>query len=124
MEVYQRIRRRLVPDASFHQDRSADLLGPVVHPGVRWLETGAGTRLHYAWTGPSNEGLANVADILVRCDLLANHLRRNPYVTAGIVARVERLPAGAGSFDLVTPNVFAGTFGGDGAGGPARRASA
>lgn len=103
---YHRIIRSVIPDVEFHQNRYARELGEVATRGCRWLDLGAGTRLHGGWIGPERRELAEISGFLVGCDLLAEHLASNDSLDAAAVAGAERLPFRDGAFDLVTANML------------------
>jgi SAM-dependent methyltransferase len=99
------VRQTSVGDVEFHQNRYARLLGETVRPHVRWLDVGAGHRLHSGWKHERPEDVARRADALIGCDLVTDQLRENATITAGAVADVNALPFRTGSFDLVTANM-------------------
>jgi SAM-dependent methyltransferase len=95
----------LRPKLEFHQHRYARGLDEVVTKQCRWLDIGAGTKLHDGWLGRSQQDLSADAGILVGCDMVREHLRRNPYLTAALGASVYALPLESGSFDVVSANM-------------------
>lgn len=100
-----RIRRRVVPDADYHQNRYAKALDEFVRPGCRWLDLGAGHQLHGGWVGASESDLARRAGLLVGCDLEADALKINPSLTLAVTANAKALPFATGTFDLVSANM-------------------
>ena len=89
----------------YHQNRYARELDKWAPPGCRWLDIGAGTRLHGGWGGTPPETHAPRVRCLVGCDMLTAPLRKNPYLTARVGASGDALPFEARSFDLVTANM-------------------
>ena len=104
--TYEETIRWLIPDVEIHQNRYARELDREVIPGCRWLDLGAGTKLHHGWYGESPARLAARATYLVGCDLLADNMRANPQLAARAVADVVRLPFGDASFTLITANML------------------
>ena len=105
MASYDGIISRVIPDVEFHQNRYARELDGVARPGCRWLDIGAGARLHWGWHGPSQEELASRAAYVIGCDLLADALASNSLLTASVAADAGCLPFGDGTFDVVTANM-------------------
>jgi SAM-dependent methyltransferase len=105
MASYEDIISRIIPDVEFHQNRYARELGEVVCPGCRWLDIGAGVRVHWGWLGPSQEDLVSRARYVVGCDLLPDPLASNRLLTASVAADAGSLPFAGESFDLVTANM-------------------
>ena len=89
----------------YHQQRYARALEQLVTPGIRWLDVGSGRRLHGGWGGISQQELAKRPAVLMGCDVVADHLAQNPFLTDYRVCRAENLPFPAASFDLVTANM-------------------
>lgn len=89
----------------YHQNRYARELDKWAPPGCRWLDIGAGTRLHGGWGGTPQESHAVRVRQLVGCDMLTEPLRQNPFLTSRVAASGDRLPFADGSFDLVTANM-------------------
>lgn len=94
-----------IPDADYHQNRFASALATLVQPGSRWLDLGAGSRIHGGWGGIEQRELAARASLLVGCELHAEHLRLNPFLTHRCLANGGALPFAADSFDLVSANM-------------------
>lgn len=105
MTSYDGIIARVVPGAEFHQNRYARELDARVRPGCRWLDVGAGSRLHRGWLGTAPDALAARAQWVIGCDLEPSGLAANPVLTAAEIADATRLPHPDGSFDLVTANM-------------------
>jgi ubiquinone/menaquinone biosynthesis C-methylase UbiE len=106
MPSFHDIRKRLIPSVEHHQNRYARELADAVPSGCRWLDIGAGTRIHDGWIGPSAEDVAARAALLVGSDLLAHHLRENALLSVGVVADAQALPFASESFDVVTANML------------------
>ena len=94
-----------VPPGDYHENRYACLLDRWITSGVRWLDLGAGSRLHGAWIGPSPEELAGRASLLVGVDRHGPHMRANPQLTAAVLGDATALPFRRQSFDIVTANM-------------------
>lgn len=105
MTMYEQIVRRLLPGVEYHQNRYARELDAVVSPGCRWLDIGAGARIHGGWLGPSQSELAGRARFFCGCDLVAKALAANPHLGAGVVAHAAGMPFPDNSFDVVTANM-------------------
>src|SRR3989441_46580 len=105
MGVYHEIVRRCLPDVEFHQNRYARELHPAVFPGCRWLDIGAGARLHGGWLRPCQEELGARAGFLCGCDLVAEHLAAHPHLDGRVVAHGTGLPFPDNCFDVVTANM-------------------
>jgi SAM-dependent methyltransferase len=105
MAWYPRLVKRLLPGVEFHQNRYARGLSQVLAPGIRWLDLGAGERLHHGWIGPRPRELAGMAKSVIGCDLEAPHMRRNACLSGACVANGEALPFADQTFDLVTANM-------------------
>ena len=106
MAGYNALVRNLLPDTEFHQNRYARELGTIVRAGTRWLDLGAGPRIHHGWLGPSKNDLRSRARIVVGCDLSAESLRRNPDLTAKVLSDGRALPFRNRAFTLVTANML------------------
>jgi SAM-dependent methyltransferase len=89
----------------YHQQRYARALEGSAFTGCRWLDLGAGARLHGGWGDHRPAVVANVARYIVGCDVVTSHLRRHPNLTFRISAIGEHLPFPDNSFDLVTANM-------------------
>lgn len=89
-------------DRNYHQARYASALDRYITPGCRWVDLGAGTRLHGAWTGPSQKNLASRPSLLVGIDPDLDHLKRNPWLHEYAPGTIH-YPAG--SFDVATANM-------------------
>lgn len=105
MTPYDELVRRLLPNLEFHQNRYARELDRTLTPACRWLDLGAGCEIHRGWPEASQRTMRARARQLVGVDLVHQHLRRNPYLSAAAVADGMRLPFADGSFDLVTANM-------------------
>ena len=105
MPTYDEVIQRVIPDVEFHQNRYARGLADSVRPGSRWLDIGAGTKLHWGWIGLNADDLANRAELLVGCDVVEEHLLQNGLLDSATVADATRLPFCDDSFDLVTANM-------------------
>ena len=102
---YDDVIQRLIPEVEYHQNRYARGLGDLVQPRCRWLDVGAGTKVHDGWIGINEKDLADRADLLVGCDMVETHLSRNQLIKGAAVADAAHLPFANGSFDLVTANM-------------------
>ena len=104
--VFPPRRRRRIHwgETVYHQEVYARTLAEHLSPDARWLDLGAGTRLHGWWGWPSPEQLARVVRPL-GCDLLPAHLRRHPQLRAGFAACGEQIPLRDASLDLVSANM-------------------
>ena len=103
--TYDEVIQRVIPEVEFHQNRYARGLADSVRPGCRWLDVGAGTKLHAGWVGLKAKDLADRAELLVGCDVVEEHLLQNSLLDSATVADATRLPFCDGSFDLVTANM-------------------
>lgn len=97
--------RRVLSDESFHQNRYARTLDRLVRRGTRWLDIGAGTRVHGGWLGPTPADLATRAVSLVGCDMEIDHLRANDMLSAAVGSDACNLPFADASFDVITANM-------------------
>jgi SAM-dependent methyltransferase len=105
MDSYNTVIQRIIPGVEFHQNRYAHELDAVIRDGCRWLDIGAGTRLHTGWRGPSEEELVARCRYVVGCDVEVLHLASNPALTAAVGADARRLPFADHSFDVVSANM-------------------
>lgn len=105
MPTYDEVIQRIIPEIEFHQNRYARGLADLVQTGCRWLDIGAGTKLHHGWIGTRADDLAKRAGMLVGCDMVETHLLRNASLDAAAVADAMQLPFRDGAFDLVTANM-------------------
>jgi ubiquinone/menaquinone biosynthesis C-methylase UbiE len=103
--TYDDVIQRVIPQAEYHQNRYARGLANLVRPGCRWLDVGAGTKLHGGWIGLKAKDLAERAELLVGCDVVETHLVQNRLLDSAAVADAMHLPFGNDSFDLVTANM-------------------
>lgn len=97
--------RAVTPHVEFHQNRYARALDAVVKPGARWLDIGAGTRVHGGWVGTAQEDLASRPSFLAGCDFVVEHLRENPFIHAALAADGGALPFQDESFDVISANM-------------------
>lgn len=88
----------------YHQHAYALALAALLTPRTRWLDLGAGTRLHGGWQSPTAAELARIARP-IGCDLLPRHLRQHPHLAAAVTATGQALPFADQSLDLVTANM-------------------
>jgi SAM-dependent methyltransferase len=105
MPSYADVIRWLKPGIEFHQHRYARGLAESMPSGCRWLDVGAGTKIHDGWLAPSEGELAARAQVLVGCDMVTDHLARNQFLTAAVAADAGALPFVSDSFDIVTANM-------------------
>ncbi len=103
--TYDQLVHRLLPDVEFHQNRYAREIDAALVPGARWLDLGAGRRLHGGWVGVSQDELHRRAALVIGCDVAPAGLRANPFLSGGALADGGGLPFADGSFDLVTANM-------------------
>jgi ubiquinone/menaquinone biosynthesis C-methylase UbiE len=102
---YDAIVQRMLPNVHFHQNRYAKALESAIEEGDRWLDIGAGTKVHSGWIGVRPKELAGRCTVVVGCDLDLDHLSRNPSIDLGVGANAEQLPFGDNSFEVVTANM-------------------
>lgn len=105
MPTYDEVIRRVIPEVEFHQNRYARGLAHLVQPGCRWLDVGAGTKVHSGWIGLNPKELVDRTELLIGCDMVETHLGRNGLLDSAAVADAMQLPFSNGSFDLVTANM-------------------
>lgn len=101
----ERLIYQLLPHVEYHQHRYARALDAHVPREARWLDLGAGTRLHHGWVGANEEVLAERATLIVGCDFVVKHLRENTRLDAALAADGAALPFRPESFDIVTANM-------------------
>jgi SAM-dependent methyltransferase len=100
-----RLVRDVIPDAEFHQNRYARAVTSDLVKQKRWLDLGAGRRLHGGWLGEPEVELAKAADILIGFDLDIEGIAANPQLHYRIGGDGMALPFKDASFDLVTANM-------------------
>jgi SAM-dependent methyltransferase len=105
MSRYDSLVQRMLPQVEYHQNRYARELSQALQARCRWLDLGAGERLHRGWIGPTPAELSQQAAYVVGCDLKAKYMRHNAALTGACVAAGEALPFRGGCFDLVTANM-------------------
>lgn len=105
MARYESLIQRWAPRVEFHQNRYARELDGFVRPGCRWLDLGAGTRVHHGWRGVPQSVLCRRSALFVGCDPMGDHLRRNALVDGAVASLGEHLPFRDASFDLVSANM-------------------
>jgi ubiquinone/menaquinone biosynthesis C-methylase UbiE len=105
MPSYADVIRWVKPGVEFHQHRYARGLAEAVPLDCRWLDVGAGTKIHDGWLPPSAGDLAARARVLIGCDVVTDHLARNRLLTAAVSADAGSLPFASSSFDIVTANM-------------------
>lgn len=105
MLTHYSLRRRLIPAVAYHQNRYGELIADVVKPGCRWLDIGAGSRLHYGWECVAPEELTSLPRLLVGVDLQIESLQRNLHIEFAVVADTTALPFRAATFDVASANM-------------------
>jgi ubiquinone/menaquinone biosynthesis C-methylase UbiE len=105
MSSYRTIRRALIPSVDFHQNHYARELDTALSDGCRWLDIGAGTKIHDGFGVPSSAELAARAGELIGVDPVGDHLARNPFLTGFEIASAEKLPFADATFDVVSANM-------------------
>lgn len=95
----------IIPDVDFHQNHYARQLDRVVIDGARWLDVGAGSKIHDGYGVPTPTELASRCARVVGLDFEVEHLRRNMCLTEYAVGGADAIPFPTGSFDLVTANM-------------------
>lgn len=103
--AYTRIVQQLIPDVDFHQNHYARLLDRELPRGARWLDIGAGTRIHNGFGVPTPEALASRCTEVIGVDLQVEHLRQNTALTSFVPGSVESIPFEANRFDFVSANM-------------------
>jgi SAM-dependent methyltransferase len=103
VDFYHWTIRNLIPRVEYHQNRYARALESV--RAARWLDIGAGSRLHGGWLTRSQQDVAAEAGYLIGCDLEVDGMSRNPFLGGAVLADARRLPFAEASFDLVTANM-------------------
>ena len=104
-DLYMRMVERLTPGLEYHQNRYAALLDTCVTAGIRWLDLGAGRRIHGGWGGTDQLELASRPALFAGCDLVGPHLRLNPYLHDRVMSSGAKLPFKSDSFELVSANM-------------------
>jgi SAM-dependent methyltransferase len=99
-----------VPNEDYQQNVYAAELNRAVTPGTKWLDLGAGRRVHGGWQLPagtvaSSRELGSRAGFFVGADFELEHLRANPHLHARLAADGARLPFRDAAFDLVSANM-------------------
>lgn len=84
--------RWVKPDIEFHQHGYARGLAEAVPANCRWLDVGAGTKIHDGWLSPTETEFAAKARLLIGCDVVTEHLARNRLLTAAVSADAGALP--------------------------------
>jgi ubiquinone/menaquinone biosynthesis C-methylase UbiE len=105
MPSFNELLQRVTPGLEFHQNRYARALDDAVSNGCRWLDIGAGTKLHHGWIGPSESETVAKARLLVGCDVVLEHIAQNTLLTAAVGANAQHLPFADDTFDLVSANM-------------------
>jgi len=97
--------QQLIPDVDFHQNHYARLLDRELQPQARWLDIGAGTRIHNGFGVPTSEKLASRCMEVIGVDLQVEHLRKNIALTSFVAGSAESIPFEANRFDFVSANM-------------------
>lgn len=103
--TFDAIIERLAPGLEFHQNRYARALDEAIGDGDRWLDLGAGTRIHQGWIGRSEGELAGRCRLVAGCDLEREHLLANKRLSHRACADAGTLPFRDASFDVVSANM-------------------
>lgn len=105
MTLSKWLQNQVKPYVDYHQHRYARTLASVLRPESRWLDLGAGSRIHGGWLSPTPQELADKAGYLIGCDVQAEHLRLHPMLNSAVVSVGEFLPFRSESFDVVSSNM-------------------
>jgi SAM-dependent methyltransferase len=103
--AYYRIIAECIPDVDFHQNLYAKQLADVISDGIRWLDVGAGSRLHNGYGVPSPKALASRCSEVIGLDFEAGHLAQNEALTRFVVGGGDAIPFPDNRFELVTANM-------------------
>jgi SAM-dependent methyltransferase len=104
-DAYDRIVKRLIPDVGFHQNAYAELLDRIIRSGDRWLDIGAGSKVHDGYNVPSSNELAGRCAEVIGLDFEAAHLKANTALSRFIVGSAAQIPLANEHVDLVTANM-------------------
>lgn len=99
------LHEQVAPHIDYHQHRYARTVAKLLTPGAKWLDIGAGSRIHGGWIPPLQQDLRAKAAVLVGFDVHGVHLRQHPFLTGGAIGFAERLPFRTASVDMVTANM-------------------
>jgi ubiquinone/menaquinone biosynthesis C-methylase UbiE len=88
----------------FHQHRYARELDRLVPAGGRWLDIGAGRKIHDSWLSPTSGDLARRVAHLAGCDP-SDDILHNPYLHERRLCDARSLPWSDNSFDFVSANM-------------------
>jgi ubiquinone/menaquinone biosynthesis C-methylase UbiE len=88
----------------FHQHRYALELDRLVPADGRWLDVGAGRRIHDGWLPPSSAELASRVRHLAGCDV-SKDILENPFLHERQLCDASNLPWSDESYDLVSANM-------------------
>jgi ubiquinone/menaquinone biosynthesis C-methylase UbiE len=102
---YNEAIREIIPDVEFHQNVYARRLSKVVGPDVRWLDVGAGSRIHNGYGVATPLQLARSCKEVVGIDFEARHLEVNEALTSFSVGGADALPYDDGRFEMVSANM-------------------
>jgi ubiquinone/menaquinone biosynthesis C-methylase UbiE len=102
---YLRIVRKHIPDVDFHQNHYARTLDEVIQDGSRWLDIGAGSRIHNGYGVPAPTTLANRCLEVVGLDFEAEHLKSNPSLSSFVIGGGDAMPFPECRFELITANM-------------------
>jgi ubiquinone/menaquinone biosynthesis C-methylase UbiE len=104
---YHWLRERLDPQIQYSQLVYAALLKELVTTGTRWLDAGCGHQTLEVRLHQDEQAMVNRAELAVGCDVVAASIRRHRSLRNRAVCRLQRLPFGDHTFNLVTLNMVA-----------------
>lgn len=103
--AYAWIGKKIIPKVDFHQNHYARELSRQLRPGARWLDLGAGTKIHDGFGVPTSAELVARAKTVFGIDPVTDHLSENRYLSGAIGGLGDALPFRDESFDIVSANM-------------------